>query len=213
MTITTDRPVSTRPRKKSDGQWARGFREPLNGTERLKRDDDALNVRDRIINIYAVQGYDSIETTDLRGRVRWMGLYTQRAPGLDSSQTGMEDSDRLDARHFMMRIRTDGQKLSRAQLRVIGGISTEFARDTLDLTDRQNIQFHWLEIENIPEIWRRLESVGLHTSEACGDCTRGFLGSPLAGIAVDEVLDASSALGEISRRYVGNPEFSNLPRK
>ena len=213
MTITTDRPASTPRLKKSEGQWAKGFREPLNGTERLKRDDDALNVRDRILNIYSVQGYDSIETTDLRGRFRWMGLYTQRAPDLDSSQTGMEDSDRLDARHFMMRIRTDGQKLSREQLRVIGGISTEFARDTLDLTDRQNIQFHWLEIENIPEIWRRLESVGLHTIEACGDCTRGFLGSPLAGIAVDEVLDASSALAEISERYVGDPEFSNLPRK
>ena len=213
MTITTDRPAAARNRKKSEGQWAKGFREPLNGAERFKRDDDALNVRDRIINTYSVQGYDSIETTDLRGRFRWMGLYTQRAPDLDSSQTGMEDSDQLDARHFMMRIRTDGQKLSREQLRVIGGISTDFARDTLDLTDRQNIQFHWLEIEDIPEIWRRLESVGLRTIEACGDCTRGFLGSPLAGIAVDEVLDASSALAEISRRYVGNPEFSNLPRK
>lgn len=213
MTITTDRPAPPRKQKKQEGQWAKGYREPLNGTERLKRDDDALNVRDRIINVYAKQGYDSIETSDLRGRFRWMGLYTQRAPGLDSSQTGMEDSDQLDARHFMMRIRTDGQRLSREQLRVIGSISTDFARDTLDLTDRQNIQFHWLEIENIPEIWRRLESVGLQTIEACGDCTRGFLGSPLAGIAVDEVLDASGALQEISRRYVGNPEFSNLPRK
>jgi len=213
MTVTTDRAAPARNRKKSEGQWAKGYREPLNGNERTKKDDDALNVRQRILDTYAVQGFDSIDGGDLRGRFRWMGLYTQRAAGLDASFTGMEDEEQLDARYFMMRIRTDGQKLSREQLRVIGGISTDFARDTLDLTDRQNIQFHWLEIENVPEIWRRLDSVGLQTIEACGDCTRGFLGSPLAGIAVDEVLDASSALKEIAQRYVGNPEFSNLPRK
>jgi len=213
MTVTTDRPAPPWNRKKSEGQWAKGYREPLNGNERTKKDDDALNVRDRIVNIYAHQGFDSIDGGDLRGRFRWMGLYTQRAAGLDASFTGMEDEGQLDARYFMMRIRTDGQRLSREQLRVIGGISTEFARDTADFTDRQNIQMHWIEIENVPEIWRRLDTVGLQTTEACGDCPRGFLGSPLAGIAVDEVLDASGALKEISDRYIGSPEFSNLPRK
>jgi len=213
MTVTTDRPPPARNRKKSEGQWAKGYREPLNGNERTKKDDDALNVRERILNTYAVQGFDSIDGGDLRGRFRWMGLYTQRAAGLDASFTGMEDEEQLDARYFMMRIRTDGQRLSRWQLRVIGGISAEFARDTADFTDRQNIQMHWIEIENVPEIWRRLDTVGLQTTEACGDCPRGFLGSPLAGIAVDEVLDASGALKEISQRYIGNPEFSNLPRK
>ena len=70
-------------------------------------------------------------------------------------------------------------------MRTIAGISTEFARDTADFTDRQNIQLHWVDIVDMPEIWNRLESVGLHTQEACGDCPRVILGSPVAGIATD----------------------------
>ncbi len=214
MTVTTDRPAPRRaPRKKSEGQWAKGYREPLNANERTKKDDDALNVRARIENIYAIQGFDSIEGADLRGRFRWWGLYTQRAPGFEATKTGMEDSDALDAEHFMLRVRTDGGQLNSEQLRVIADISTEFARDSADLTDRQNVQLHWIRIEDVPEIWRRLESVGLQTTEACGDCPRGFLGSPLAGVAADEILDATPALRETVKRYIGDPQFSNLPRK
>ncbi|WP_127783454.1 nitrite/sulfite reductase [Rhodococcus sp. X156] len=213
MTTTTDRAVPARPRKKSEGQWAKGYREPLNQNERTKKDDDALNVRARIENIYAKQGFDSIDGGDLRGRFRWWGLYTQRAEGLDATFTGMDDEEQLDARYFMLRIRTDGARLSTEQLRVIAGISTEFARDTADLTDRENVQLHWVRIEDVPEIWRRLEQVGLKTTEACGDCPRAFLGSPLAGVAADEVIDATPAIEETVRRYVGDPRFSNLPRK
>jgi sulfite reductase (ferredoxin) len=96
---------------------------------------------------------------------------------------------------------------------VIGGISTEFGRDTADLTDRQNVQLHWVRVEDVPEIWRRLESVGLSTTEACGDVPRVMLGCPLAGILEDEVVDASGVLAETVAKYVGSPEFSNLPRK
>ena len=66
---------------------------------------------------------------------------------------------------------------------------TEFARDTADVTDRQNVQLHWIRIEDVPEIWRRLEAVGLSTTEACGDTPRVILGSPVAGIAADEIID------------------------
>src|SRR5690606_31853896 len=106
-----------------------------------------------------------------------------------------------------------GGALSTEQLRVIGQISKDFARDTADLTDRQNVQLHWVDIIDVPEIWRRLESVGLHTTEACGDVPRVILGSPVAGIAKDEIIDPTPVIAEISRRYIGNPEFSNLPRK
>ncbi|MBV9353211.1 MAG: nitrite/sulfite reductase, partial [Mycobacterium sp.] len=84
---------------------------------------------------------------------------------------------------------------------------------TADISDRENLQCHWIEIENVPEIWQRLAAVGLQTTEACGDCPRGMLGSPVAGEALDEVLDASPALDEIIRRYIGKPEYANLPRK
>jgi len=207
------RPARAPRKKRPEGQWALGEREPLNPTEEFKQEDDALNVRHRIETIYAKQGFDSIDLTDLRGRFRWMGLYTQRTEGLDGTYTGDDNIDQLEAPYFMMRVRTDGAVLSPAQLRVIGDISTEFARDTCDITNRQNFQYHWIEIENVPEIWRRLEAVGLQTIEACGDSPRGFLGSPLAGEAVDEVLDATPAIREIVDRYIGNPELSNLPRK
>ncbi len=113
----------------------------------------------------------------------------------------------------MLRVRIDGGALSTEQLRVIGQISVDFARGTADVTDRQNVQLHWIRIEDVPEIWRRLESVGLSTMEACGDCPRVILGSPVAGIAADEIIDGSSAVTEITDRYLGSPEFSNLPRK
>ncbi|MBH0120232.1 nitrite/sulfite reductase [Rhodococcus sp. NPDC003382] len=208
------RPRAARPAKRrAEGQWALGYREPLNANEQTKKDDNPLNVRRRIEEIYAHQGFDSIDKSDLRGRFRWWGLYTQREQGYDGTYTGDENIDLLEAKYFMMRVRCDGGALNVEQVRTIGGISTEFGRDTADLSDRQNVQYHWIEVENVPEIWRRLESVGLKTTEACGDCPRVVLGSPLAGESLDEIIDGTPAIDEIVRRYIGDPQYSNLPRK
>ncbi|WP_343710013.1 nitrite/sulfite reductase [Mycobacterium sp.] len=207
--MSTPRPAKTR----SEGQWALGEREPLNDNEKIKFDDAPLNVLTRIENVYAKQGFDSIDKTDLRGRFRWMGLYTQREQGYDGTWTGDENIDTIEAPYFMMRVRSDGKPLSVDGMRTLGQISTEFARDTADIGDRENVQFHWIEIENVPEIWRRLAAVGLQTTEACGDCPRAIHGSPLAGDSLDEVLDATPAIDETLRRFLGNPEYANLPRK
>ncbi len=200
-------------RHRGEGQWAVGHFTPLNGNEQFKKDDDGLNVRTRIETIYAKAGFDSIDPNDLRGRMRWWGLYTQRRPGIDGGKTAVLEPEELDDEYFMLRVRIDGGRLTTAQLRVIGEVSQEFARGTADLTDRQNVQFHWIRIEDVPEIWRRLEGVGLSTTEACGDTPRVVLGSPVAGIAEDEIIDGTPAIEEIQRRVIGNPEFSNLPRK
>jgi sulfite reductase (ferredoxin) len=207
-------PRAPRPRpKRAEGQWALGYREPLNSNEQVKKDDNPLNVRDRIVNIYSHRGFASIDGSDLRGRFRWMGLYTQRRPGFDGGKTATLEPHELDDEYFMMRVRSDGALLGAAQLRTIGDLSTEFARGTADITDRQNIQYHWIRIEDVPTIWERLDAVGLTTLEACGDSPRGFLGSPVAGVSEDEVIDGSAALAEIKRRYIGQPEYANLPRK
>jgi sulfite reductase (ferredoxin) len=215
-TSTTDAPARparpARP-KRGEGQWALGYREPLNANEQVKKDDDALNVRSRIENIYAHHGFDSIDGADLRNRFRWWGLYTQRKPGIDGGRTGALEPHELEDKYFMLRVRVDGGQLDLAQLRAIADVSTTYARDTADVTDRQNIQLHWVRVEDVPAIWERLESVGLDTQEACGDCPRVVLGSPVAGIAADEILDPTWAIEEIKRRYIGSPEFSNLPRK
>ncbi|MDF2895402.1 MAG: sulfite reductase [Rhodococcus erythropolis] len=228
MTSTTDAatpadsaaPAEARParaarpaKRRAEGQWALGYREPLNANEQAKKDDNPLNVRARIENIYSKQGFDSIDKGDLRGRFRWWGLYTQREEGYDGTFTGDENIDLLEAKYFMMRVRCDAGALNVEQLRTIAGISKEFGRNTADLSDRENVQFHWIEVENVPEIWKRLEAVGLKTTEACGDCPRVVLGSPLAGESLDEVLDPTPAIDEIVRRYIGDPKYSNLPRK
>ncbi|MER6810312.1 nitrite/sulfite reductase [Spirillospora sp. NPDC000708] len=200
-------------RKKGEGQWALGYREPLNKNEENKKNDDGLNVRRRIIDVYSKTGFDSIDPADLRGRFRWMGLYTQRKPGIDGGKTGALEDEELEDKYFMMRVRIDGGQLSGPQLRTIADISTRYARGTADITDRQNVQLHWVRIEDVPAIWEALEAVGLHTMEACGDVPRTIIGCPLAGIAADEVIDATRDLREIHDRYIGSPEFSNLPRK
>ncbi|GAA4017883.1 nitrite/sulfite reductase [Allokutzneria multivorans] len=205
---------SRRPaQRRGEGQWALGYREPLNPNERSKKDDNPLNVRARIENIYAHGGFDSIDPGDLRGRFRWYGLYTQRKPGIDGGRTAVLEPEELDDEYFMLRVRIDGGALTTEQLRVVGEISQTYARDTADITDRQNIQYHWIRIEDVPTIWQKLEAVGLSTTEACGDSPRVVLGSPVAGISADEVIDGTPAITEIVRRYIGDPAYSNLPRK
>ncbi|WP_328764158.1 MULTISPECIES: nitrite/sulfite reductase [unclassified Streptomyces] len=216
MAATPETPAAARRktgRHRGEGQWAVGHHTPLNGNEQFKKDDDGLNVRTRIETIYSKTGFDSIDPNDLRGRMRWWGLYTQRKPGIDGGKTAILEPEELDDKYFMLRVRIDGGRLTTEQLRVIGEISQEFARGTADLTDRQNVQYHWIRIEDVPEIWRRLEAVGLSTTEACGDTPRVILGSPVAGIAQDEIIDGTPAIDEIQRRIVGNKDFSNLPRK
>ncbi len=210
--MTTPTRTSNRP-KRGEGQWALGYREPLNPNERMKKDSDGLEVQQRILDIYSKTGFDGIDPGDLRGRMRWMGLYTQRAQGIPGGKTAVLEPEELEDSYFMMRVRIDGGQLSSDALRVIGGISTEFGRDVADVTDRQNVQYHWIRIEDVPEIWRRLESVDLSSMEACGDVPRVMLGCPLAGILEDEVLDATDVIADTVAKYVGNPEFSNLPRK
>ncbi len=216
MTVDTQ-PVteSRRPARapRSEGQWALGQREPLNANEVFKRDDNPLNVRQRIIDVYSKQGFDSIPADDLRGRFRWMGIYTQRKPGIDGGRTAQLEPEELDDKRFMMRIRIDGGVLSTEQLAAIGEVSTQYARDTADITDRQNIQYHWIEIEDVPAIWDRLEPLGLWTQEACGDCPRVVLGSPVGGRLDSELLDPKPAIEAIKQILREDESLANLPRK
>ena len=145
--------------------------------------------------------------------MRWYGLYTQRRPGIDGGKTAILEPEELDDRYFMLRVRIDGGQLSSQQLRVISDISVRYARGTADVTDRQNIQLHWIEIESVPAIWEALEAVGLSTTEACGDTPRVIMGCPLAGLDSDELIDATPEIAAVADRFIGDPSLSNLPRK
>ena len=193
-----------RPKRGAEGQWGLGYREPLNAAEQMKRDDNPINVKERIL-AYADQwkrgeitSVDNIFVADLRSRFRWYGLYTQRPE---------EDG------YFMWRIRIPGGVLTSDQARTIGQISRDFGHDVADITDRQNIQLHWIRLPDVPEIWERLEAVGLQTTEACGDTPRNILGCPLAGVDADEIVDGTDLIFAMNERIIGDPEFSNLPRK
>src|SRR2546421_564168 len=131
-------PTRAARKPRGEGQWALGHREPLNPNERSKKDDNPLNVRARIENIYAHRGFASIDPADLRGRFRWYGLYTQRRPGIDGGRTAVLEPEELEDEYFMLRIRVDSGQLDLAQLRAIGSISQRFAPDTADVPYEAN---------------------------------------------------------------------------
>ena len=212
----TDQPAAPSirtPRARGEGQWGLGYHEPLNGAEQIKKEDDGLNVRERIERIFAPGGFRSIGKQDLRSRMRWWGLYTQRTQGVPAERTGSAEPEELEDEFFMMRIRVDGGVMDTEQLRAIAWASERCGRDVADVTDRQNVQLHWVRIEDVPAIWERIEATGLSTQEACGDTPRVILGCPLAGVAADEVLDATPDIRAVATRFIGDQAFSNLPRK
>ena len=201
------------PRRRGEGQWGLGYHEPLNTAELIKKEDDGLNVRERIDRIFAPGGFRSIGKQDLRSRLRWWGLYTQRTQGVPGERTGSAEPEELEDEFFMMRIRIDGGQMTADQMRAIAWVSERFGRDVADVTDRQNVQLHWIRIEDVPAIFDRIESAGLSTQEACGDTPRVIMGCPLAGVTAHEVIDASPQIHAVAQRFIGDPAFSNLPRK
>ena len=142
--------AAVRPRKgKPQGQWSVDGKDPLNHSEELKQEDDGLNVKQRIIDVYSKQGFGAITHDDLFQRMKWAGVYTQRRQGIEGHRTGQISDMELADEYFMMRIRIDGGALTTEQLRVIADISNEFGRGTADITDRQNIQLHWVRVEDL----------------------------------------------------------------
>lgn len=213
----TPPPTATKKRppraKKPDGQWLVDGTDPLNDDERIKQEDPGLSCKQRIIELYSQQGFDSISAEDLAPRFKWVGLYTQRKQNLGGEFTSSMTNAELQDKYFMLRVRFDGGVVSTEQLRVVGEISAEYARGTADFTDRQNIQLHWIRIEDMPAIWDKLDNAGLSTLLGCGDVPRVILGSPVAGIAADEIIDGTPAIQELVDNWLEREEFHNLPRK
>lgn len=180
----------------------------LNQVERWKQTRHPLDVRDSVIQLYAHEGPSAILAVEGEvERLKWVGIYPQRQGG--------------DA--FMLRIKVPGGRVTVPQAHVIADIALEFARGPephplwgdgyLDITTRQDIQLHWIKIGDIPEIWRRLEEVGVTTVQACGDSARNVICCPVSGIDHEEIIDAYPVAVAISDFFTGNREYANLPRK
>src|SRR5258706_15693037 len=113
----------------------------------------------------------------------------------------------------MMPTKIPGGQLPAQRARLLQSFADRFGHGFCDITTRQTIQYHWLRIEDIPEIFSELASVGMTTSGACGDDTRNVVSCPVTGIDPDEIIDATPQLLEVSHHMTDNREFSNLPRK
>jgi sulfite reductase (ferredoxin) len=177
--------------------------------ERLKREKNAWERIDEIRQ-FARDGFDSIPPEWLGTYFRSWGVYTQ---GDGIGAIGGKGGEGKAMPFFMIRIRIPNGILSSAQLRVIADVSQRYARGLADITVRQNVQLHWVKIEDLPDLLAALENAGLTTLGACGDVTRNITGCPLAGVDGGEIFDASPVALALNRMFVGNAEFYNLPRK
>jgi ferredoxin-nitrite reductase len=179
----------------------------LNKVERIKQARHPLEVRQAIIDTYSKDLSAMDEVPGEVERLKWVGIYPQKQGG--------------DA--FMMRVKIPGGVLTPEQTKVLGRIASDFARgpipnphfgnNFLDLTTRQDVQMHWIQMKNVPEIWSRLEEGGITTVQACGDSARNVLCCPVSGLDHDEVIDAFPVAQAISAYFTGNREYANLPRK
>lgn len=176
-------------------KWAKDV-DRLNEVEKLKLEKDGLDVIPDIEK-YAQTGFESIPEEEFT-RFKWAGLYLQR-PKSDG--------------YFMMRVRIPSGILNSRQVRVLAEVARDYGRGLIDVTTRQSVQYHWLRIEQIPDIFRRLSEVGLSSYEACGDVPRNIVGNPLAGIDPYELIDTRPIVAKLEETFLLNKEFSNLPRK
>jgi sulfite reductase (ferredoxin) len=177
--------------------------------ERLKREKNPWEAFNEVRE-FARAGRSSVVPEWASMYFKWWGIYTQ---GDGVGAVGGKGGEGLASDWFMMRVGIPNGIISASQLRTIGQITRKHARNLADITVRQNIQLHWLSIESLPEIVDALDAIGLSPKGACGDVVRNVTGCPLAGVAADELIDASPIAREIARLLTANPSFYNLPRK
>src|SRR4051794_41536116 len=96
------------PRPRGEGQWALGYHEPLNAAEQIKKEAEPLDVRERIERIFAPGGFRTIGKQDLRSRMRWWGLYTQRRQNVPGEPTGAAEAEELEDELSLLRLRVHG---------------------------------------------------------------------------------------------------------
>jgi ferredoxin-nitrite reductase len=166
-----------------------------NPVERLKREKAPLGIRDELPALIA-QGYEHVAEEDVV-RLQWWGLYH------DKPKVGT----------FMLRVKLPSGHLTPAKLRAVGEVSNRYGRGDAELSTRQCVQLHWLELARLPDVFAHLEAAGITTAGGCGDTVRNITGCPLQGIAHDELFDASPVVEAAAANFFGNPDWANLPRK
>jgi len=124
------------------------------------------------------------------------GTYGQRQPGFQ-----------------MLRVKIAAGVLTAPQLRVLAHIGDEYSTGRGHLTTRENIQFHFVKLENVPAAMRLLADSGLTTREACGNTVRNVTACPISGVCATEAFDVTPYALGVSRYLLRHPDFHDLPRK
>jgi ferredoxin-nitrite reductase len=167
----------------------------LNKIERYKKEKDGLDILQDVPQL-AQGGWQALEDGD-RERLKWAGVFFRRqTPG-----------------QFMMPVRMSNGLTNAAQIRAIAGISQEVGPGFADITTRQQIQLRGFGIDRVPDIWCRLEAVGLVSIQTGMDNIRNVAGCPLAGLTPHELFDASPVVRAFTDTFMRNKAFTNLPRK
>ncbi len=166
-----------------------------NPVERIKRDKAPLGIRDELPALIA-QGYEAVAEEDMV-RLQWWGLY--------------HDKPKIGT--FMLRIKVPAGQISPSHLRAVGEVSNLYGKGDGELSTRQNIQLHWLELSKLPDVFAHLDAADVTTAGGCGDTVRNITGCPVQGIAGDELFDASPVVHGAADLFYGNPDWANLPRK
>ena len=166
-----------------------------NPVERLKREKSPLGMLGELPALIAT-GYEDVAEEDLV-RLKWWGLY--------------HDKPKIGT--FMLRIKLPAGRTTPEQLRTIGELSTRFGRGEAELSTRQNVQLHFLELSSLPTVFAELERVGLTSLGGCGDAVRAITGCPAAGVSHEELFDTTPLIEEAHAFFTGHPEYSDLPRK
>ncbi len=163
--------------------------------ERIKADKDGLDVYPDLMRA-AREGWEALSDDDV-ARLKWYGLYPH------NTKDG----------NFMLRVKVVQGVLTGDQAETMAGIAADYGRGIIDCTTRQCFQIHWIRVENIPDIYGRLDEVGLTVTGACGDIPRNVVGCTLAGIGHDQVVDGQATSQALHDFFLGKKLYSNLPRK
>src|SRR5205085_1527277 len=166
-----------------------------NPVERLKREKAPLGIRDELPALIAA-GYENVAEEDVV-RLQWWGLY--------------HDKPKIGT--FMLRVKVPSGQLTPAKLRAIGEVSNRYGRGDGELSTRQCVQLHWLDLARLPEVLDDLDAAGLSTAGGCGDTVRNITGCPVQGLDANELFDSSDVVEAAAGHFFGNPDFANLPRK
>ena len=167
----------------------------MNKIEALKAERDGLDVTEDLVR-FAREGWRTIADDD-KERLKWVGVFHRKpTPG-----------------HFMMRIRMANGIVTTAQARLLGEITKATGRNIADVTTRQQVQLRWLTIEGVPDVIGRLEAAGLSSLQTGMDNIRGIVGCPATGLTPRELFDTTPIAVGFQRIFLGNKEFTNLPRK